>query len=73
VNDDPDAYKILKLRAEILELGAAVRQLRQAGMHDAAPQLLLCRKRADLESLMSRTRGIRPVGDDRSASPKTRS
>jgi hypothetical protein len=63
VNDDPSGYEILKLRAEILELGAAVRQLRQAGMHDAVPQLLLCRKRADLESLMSRARGNRPVGN----------
>jgi hypothetical protein len=63
VNDDPGAYKILKLRAEILELGAVIRQLRQAGMHDAAPQLLLCRKRAELESLMSRAHGNRPTGD----------
>jgi hypothetical protein len=59
MNDDPDRYKILKLRAEILELGSVIRQLQQAGMHDAATQLLLCRKRADLESLMDRTRGKR--------------
>ena len=64
MNDDPTAYEILKLRAEILELGAAVRQLRQAGMHDAMPQLLLCRKRAELESLVSRARGNRPAGND---------
>jgi hypothetical protein len=63
VNDDPDAYKILKLRAEIIELGAAIRQLRQAGMHDAAPQLLLCRKRAELETLMSHARSNRPAGE----------
>ena len=62
MNDDPNAYEILKLRAEILELGAAVRHLRQAGMHDAMTQLLLCRKRAELENLMSRARGIRPAG-----------
>ncbi len=49
---DPDQYRILKLRAEILELGSAARQLQRAGLDDAATQLLLCRKRADLESLM---------------------
>ena len=41
VNDDPDEYKIPKLRAEILELGSVIRQLRRAGMDDAATQLLL--------------------------------
>jgi hypothetical protein len=61
VNDDWDKYKILKLRAEILELGSVIRKLQQAGMHDAATQLLLCRKRADLECLMSRTHGNRPA------------
>jgi hypothetical protein len=57
--DDPDEYKILKLRAEIHELGSVIRQFRQAAIHDAATQLLLCRKRADLECLMNRTRGKR--------------
>lgn len=38
MNDDWDKYKILKLRAEILELGSVIRQLQQAGMHDAATQ-----------------------------------
>jgi hypothetical protein len=61
VNDDPDEYKILKLRAEILELDSVIRQLRRAGMDDAATQLLLCRKKADLESLISRNRGNRSV------------
>jgi len=42
VNDDPDEYKIPKLRAEILELGSVIRKLRRAGMDDAATQLLLC-------------------------------
>ncbi len=53
--DDPhdsDQYRILRLRAEILELGSAARQLQRAGLDDAATQLLLCRKRADLEGLM---------------------
>jgi hypothetical protein len=48
-----------RLRAEIFELGSHIRRLRQAGVHDAAIQLLLSRKRADLECLMNRTRGNR--------------
>lgn len=55
---DPDHYRILKLRAEILELGSAARQLQRAGLDDAATQLLLCRKRADLESLMKPARDV---------------
>ncbi|GLR86417.1 hypothetical protein [Bradyrhizobium iriomotense] len=50
--EDPDAYRILKLRAEILELGSAIRQLRRAGLDDAAAQLLIARKRAKLEALV---------------------
>ena len=52
MDDDPDAYRILKLRAEILELGSAIRQLQRAGLDDAAAQLLLSRKRALLEHLV---------------------
>ncbi len=52
VAEDGDDYRILRLRAEILELGSAARQLQRAGLDDASTQLLLCRKRADLESLM---------------------
>lgn len=52
MDEDPDAYRILKLRAEILELGSAIRQLQRAGLDDAAAQLLIGRKRASLESLM---------------------
>jgi hypothetical protein len=48
-----DALEILKLRAELVELGSAVRQLRQAGL-DATAQLLLTRKRAELEDVMCR-------------------
>lgn len=52
MEEDPDAYRILKLRAEILELGSAIRQLQRAGVDDAAAQLLIARKRAQLEHLV---------------------
>jgi hypothetical protein len=52
VDEDPDAYRILKLRAEILELGSAIRQLRREGLDDAAAQLLISRKRARLDQLV---------------------
>lgn len=55
MEEDPDAYRILKLRAEILELGSAVRQLRREGLDDAAAQLLITRKRAQLEQLVKAT------------------
>jgi hypothetical protein len=40
-----DVLEILKLRAELVKLGSAVRQLRQAGLDNATAQLLLTRKR----------------------------
>ena len=52
MEEDPDTYRILKLRAEILELGSAIRQLQRAGLDHAAAQLLIGRKRAQLEHLM---------------------
>ena len=52
MEEDPDTYRILKLRAEILELGSAIRQLRREGLDDAAAQLLITRKRARLERLV---------------------
>ncbi|WP_349627542.1 hypothetical protein [Bradyrhizobium sp. MOS003] len=42
----------MRLRAEILELGSAIRQLQRAGLDDAAAQLLLGRKRSQLEQLV---------------------
>ncbi|MDA9476632.1 hypothetical protein XI03_19350 [Bradyrhizobium sp. CCBAU 65884] len=48
MEEDPDTYRILRLRAEILELGSAIRQLQRAGLDDAAAQLLIGRKRAQL-------------------------
>jgi hypothetical protein len=52
VEEDPDAYRILKLRAEILELGSAIRQLQREGLDDAAAQLLIARKRPRLDHLV---------------------
>lgn len=60
MEEDPEAYRILKLRAEILELGSAIRQLQRAGLDDAAAQLLISRKRALLESLV-RTASASPI------------
>jgi hypothetical protein len=50
--DDPLPLKILRLRAEISELGGAIRQLQRSGMDSASAQLLVTRKRAELESLI---------------------
>jgi hypothetical protein len=44
----------LKLGGELVELGSTVRQLKQAGLDGAAAQLLLSRKRAELEDAISR-------------------
>lgn len=52
MEEDPDTYRILRLRAEILELGSAIRQLQREGLDDAAAQLLISRKRAQLEQLV---------------------
>lgn len=45
------AWKLAELRGQIAELGSAIRQLRQSGMDSAAAQLLITRKRAELECL----------------------
>ena len=52
MEEDPDTYRILRLRAEILELGSAIRQLQREGPDDAAAQLLIARKRAQLDHLV---------------------
>jgi hypothetical protein len=51
-----EVLQILKLRAELLELGSAIRQLMNAGLDDVAAQLLMSRRRAELEDLMCRTK-----------------
>jgi hypothetical protein len=58
VNDEPRALKILSLRGQIAELGGAIRQLQQSGLDSATAQLLISRKRAELEFLM-KSEGVR--------------
>jgi len=54
VSDDPVEWKIQTLRGQLLELGSAIRQLNQSGLDSATAQLLLSRKRAELDDLMKR-------------------
>lgn len=56
MNDDPLEWKIQTLRGQLLDLGSAIRQLNQSGLDSATAQLLLSRKRAELEDLMKRGR-----------------
>jgi hypothetical protein len=56
VNDDPLEWQIQTLRGQLLELGSAIRQLNQSGLDSATAQLLMSRKRAQLEDLMKRGR-----------------
>ncbi|MHC4055544.1 hypothetical protein [Bradyrhizobium sp. 25ACV] len=64
MEEDPDTYRILRLRAEILELGSAIRQLQRAGLDDAAAQLLIGRKRAQLEQLVKRNSASRALNSE---------
>jgi hypothetical protein len=48
----PDAPEIVKLRAQLVELDATVRRLQHAGCDSAAAELLLRRRRAELEDAM---------------------
>jgi hypothetical protein len=41
-----------ELRGQLIELGSAVRQLNKSGLDSAAAQLLLARKRPELEDLI---------------------
>jgi hypothetical protein len=54
VTDEPPSLKLSRLREQLRELGAVVRQLHQAGRDSAAAQLLLTRKRAELEDALTR-------------------
>jgi len=49
-------WKIQTLRGRLLDLGSAIRQLNQSGLDSATAQLLMSRKRAELEDLMKRGR-----------------
>ena len=52
MNDEPTALRILTLRGQIAELGGAIRQLQRSGMDSTTAQLLISRKRAELECLI---------------------
>lgn len=54
--DGPLDWKIQTLRGQLVELGSAIRQLNQSGLDSATAQLLLSRKRAELEDLIRRGR-----------------
>jgi hypothetical protein len=54
--DDPSGWKIQTLRGQLVELGSAIRQLNRSGLDSATAQLLLSRKRAELEDLIKRGR-----------------
>ncbi len=54
--EDPLRWKIQSLRGQLAELGSAIRQLNQSGLDSATAQLLLSRKRAQLEDLIKRGR-----------------
>jgi len=47
--------RIQELRAQITELSSTIWQLQRSGLDDAAPRLLISRKRAELEDLKRRT------------------
>jgi len=54
--DDPLPLRILELRAQIRELSSTIFQLQRSGLDDAAPRLLISRRRAELEDLTTRNR-----------------
>jgi hypothetical protein len=46
------AFRLAELRGQISDLGGAIRQLQRSGLDSASAQLLITRKRAELECLM---------------------
>ena len=51
--DTGRAFKLAELRSQIAELGSSIRQLQKAGLDSASAQLLITRKRGELECLMN--------------------
>jgi hypothetical protein len=47
------AFRLAELRGHISDLGGAIRQLQRSGLDSASAQLLITRKRAELECLMN--------------------
>jgi hypothetical protein len=56
MSDEPLSWKMETLRGQLVDLGSAIRQLQQSGLDSASAQLLISRKRAELEDLMNRAR-----------------
>ena len=54
--DEIGKSRIEALRGQITELGSLVRRLDQSGLDNAKAQLVLSRKRAELEDLIKRGR-----------------
>jgi hypothetical protein len=55
--NEPLPLHIARLRSQTAELSAAVRQLRKAGLDNAPAEVLLARKRAELEVLLRHAAG----------------
>lgn len=53
-DDDASEARIQTLRRQLTELASTIRKLDQSGLGSARAQLLLSRKRAELEDLMKR-------------------
>jgi len=53
--NEPAALRILSLCGVIAELGGAIRQLQRSGLDSASAQLLITRKRSELECLLNRS------------------
>jgi hypothetical protein len=47
------AFRLAELRGQISDLGGAIRQLQRSGLGSASAQLLITRKRAELECLIN--------------------
>jgi hypothetical protein len=69
MNDYPLPWKISVLRGQLMDLGSAIRQLRQSGLDSATAQLLMSRKRAELEDLMNMARGVQSKESRSDVSP----
>jgi len=57
-DDDPVESKIQTLRGQLVELASTIRKLDQSGLGSARAQLVLSRKRAELEDLIKRDDGF---------------
>jgi hypothetical protein len=56
MNDEPLSWRIETLRGQLVELGSTIGELRRNGLDSATAQLLLLRKRAELEDLLDLAR-----------------